>query len=207
MPSSLAAVAAAKRLVPNRLRVIQRDFLTRRGGRANQIRSAAAIGHSPSYIAPFKADVGRCPRVIDAEAVHGDEQQFWTARRNFYRGGISANFYPLWDRQAQVLIMMTRNVARVPQEAAFRLFALGIKVMLLPRVVAGAELMLPSWLAVNAEALLTEAGGDRMNNDDHKKEKEEEGDAKKEGVAAAAVSEPPAAAAAAGGEDKNKEKK
>lgn len=144
------------RVVSSRLRVIQKDFLTRRGGRVNAIRSSTAISYTPAYMSPYNADIHKCPRLIDAEVVHGDEQSFWTARRDFYRGGSGRSFYPLWDRQAQVLIMLTRAVPRVPQEAAFRLFAMGLKMMLLPRVVAGTELMLPAWLSMNMKGLLGE---------------------------------------------------
>lgn len=163
---SAAPSSAAGRVISSRLRVIQRDFLTRRGGRANLIRSSTAVNYCPAYMAAYKADPSKCPRLIDAEVVHGDEQAFWTARRDFYRSGASSSFYPVWDRQAQVLVMLTREVARVPQEAAFRLFTLGLKMLLLPRIVVGTELLLPSWLTMNTEALLAEAGLDKKNSGD-----------------------------------------
>lgn len=157
--TSAAAAGAAKasRVVSSRLRVVQRDYLTRRGGRTHHIRSSVAVDYTPSYFAAYKADPNLCPRLIDAEAIHGDEQGFWSARRDFYRGRSMRNYYPTWDRQAQTLVMLTREVARVPQEAAFRLFTLGLKMMLLPRLVTNAELMLPSWMMMNAEGLLGEA--------------------------------------------------
>ncbi|GET86204.1 hypothetical protein, conserved [Leishmania tarentolae] len=154
--AAATAMAKVSRLVSPRLRVIQRDFLTRRGGRTHQRRSAAAVDYTPTYFAAYKSDPGQCPRLIDAEAVHGDEQAFWSARRDFYRGGASRSYYPAWDRQAQALIMLTREVPRIPQEAAFRLFTLGLKMMLMPRLVAGVELMLPLWVTMNSESLLGE---------------------------------------------------
>ncbi|KPI83721.1 hypothetical protein ABL78_7241 [Leptomonas seymouri] len=157
--SAAAAAAAAKvaRLVSPRLRVVQRDYLTRRGGRTHHLRSAVSVDYTPAYFAAYRADPNLCPRLIDAEAIHGDEQAFWSSRRDFYRSGASRSYYPTWDRQAQALVMLTRQVARVPQEAAFRLFTLGLKMMLLPRLVTNAELMLPSWALMNAEGLLGEA--------------------------------------------------
>lgn len=152
-----AAASTVRRLVSPRLRIVQRDYLTRRGGRTHQLRSAVAVEYTPAYFAAYKADPAQCPRLIDAEAVHGDEQAFWSARRDFYRGGASRNYYPTWDRQAQALVQLTREVSRIPQEAAFRLFTLGLRMMLLPRLVAGAELLLPSWMTMNAEGLLGEA--------------------------------------------------
>ncbi|KAG5510821.1 hypothetical protein JKF63_07893 [Porcisia hertigi] len=158
--SSRAAAATGTekvgRLVSSRLRIIQRDYLTRRGGRTHQLRSSVAIDYTPTYVAAYKNDPAQCPRLIDAEAVHGDEQAFWSARREFYRGGASRSYYPTWDRQAQALILFTRDVPRIPQEAAFRLFILGLRMTLLPRLVAGAELMLPSWITMNAEGFLGE---------------------------------------------------
>lgn len=169
MFSHRSMTAAPQRVVSSRLRVIQRDFLTRRGGRTNLIRSSTAVGYSPTYMNAYKGNVDKCPRLVDAEAVHGDEQTFWTARRDFYRSRAAKSFYPIWDRQAQVLVMMTREVVRIPQEAAFRLFTLGLRMLLLPRVVAGTELLLPSWLSMNAEALLSEsgatAGGEKKADD------------------------------------------
>jgi hypothetical protein len=158
-----AAAAAATgmrnvtRLVSPRLRIVQRDYLTRCGGRTHHLRSSVAVDYTPAYFAAYRNDPNLCPRLIDAEAIHGDEQAFWSARRDFYRGGASRSYYPTWDRQAQALVMLTRQVARVPQEAAFRLFTLGLKMMLLPRLVTNAELMLPSWMLMNAEGLLGEA--------------------------------------------------
>lgn len=152
-----AATPSVRRLVSPRLRIVQRDYLTRRGGRTHHLRSSVAVDYSPTYFAAYKADHNLCPRLIDAEAIHGDEQAFWSARREFYRGGASQSYYPTWDRQAQALVMLTRQVTRVPQEAAFRLFTLGLKMMLLPRLVTNAELMLPSWVLMNAKGLLGEA--------------------------------------------------
>ncbi|CAJ1017737.1 hypothetical protein Q4I32_001397 [Leishmania shawi] len=160
--AAATAVAKVSRLVSPRLRIIQRDYLTRRGGRTHQVRSAVAVDYTPTYFAAYKNDAAQCPRLIDAEVVHGDEQAFWSARRDFYRSGASRSYYPTWDRQAQALIMLTREVPRIPQEASFRLFTLGLRMMLLPRLMVGAELMLPSWVTMNAEALLGEALDEKM---------------------------------------------
>lgn len=157
IPKKAAAASGVSRVVSPRLRVVQRDFLTQRNGRRSVLRSSVAVDYISAYASKYSKDPNSCPRVIDAEVVHGDEQLFWTARRDFYRGGISRSYYPTWDRQAQVLIMMTREVPRLPQEAAFRLFTLGLKMMLLPRLVTTAEMMLPAWLSQNAESLLCEA--------------------------------------------------
>ena len=196
--AAAATTAAAKvtRLVAPRLRIIQRDYLTRHGGRTHHLRSSVAVDYTPSYFAAYKADHNLCPRLIDAEAIHGDEQAFWSARRDFYRGGASRSYYPTWDRQAQALIMLTREVTRVPQEAAFRLFTLGLKMMLLPRLVANAELMLPSWMLLNAEGLLGEALESSGKKD---AEKDKAGAAGAETDAAKAEGTEGASAAAGGG--------
>ncbi|CCW68490.1 unnamed protein product [Phytomonas sp. Hart1] len=144
------------RIVSSRLRVLQRNYLSRRGGRVNIVHTSTAVEFTPEYIAPYKKNLNKCPRIIDAEMIHGDEQSFWTARRDFYRSGASRSHYPIWDRQAQVLIMLTRQVPRVPQEAAFRLFTLGLRMLLLPRLIMNTELMLPSWMLMNTEGLLSE---------------------------------------------------
>ncbi|CCW60238.1 unnamed protein product [Phytomonas sp. EM1] len=144
------------RVVSSRLRVLQRNYLSRRGGRVNVVHTSTAVDYAPGYIARYKRNLNTCPRIIDAEFIHGDEQSFWTARRDFYRSGASRSYYPVWDRQAQALIMLTRQVPRVPQEAAFRLFTLGLRLLLMPRLIMNAELMLPSWMLSNTEGLLAE---------------------------------------------------
>ncbi|CAJ1986458.1 mitoribosomal protein uL10m [Leishmania donovani] len=199
--AAATAMAKVSRLVSPRLRIIHRDYLTRRGGRTHQRHSAVAVDYTPTYFATYKSDPGQCPRLIDAEAVHGDEQAFWSARRDFYRGGASRSYYPAWDRQAQALIMLTREVPRIPQEAAFRLFTLGLKMMLLPRLVAGVELMLPSWVTMNAESLLSEGLAGKVA--------EADGDGKATGAVADAAA-PPSASSAGASEDSgsaNAEKK
>lgn len=147
----------ASRIVSSRLRVVQHSFLTRRGGRVNAVRGAVRVDHNAAYINPYRSDLSTCPRLIDAEVLHGDEQAFWTARRTFYRGGHCPPYYPNWDRLAQAVILLAREVPRVPQEAAFRLFALSLKLMLLPRLVVGTELLLPGWLTMNPQGVLAEA--------------------------------------------------
>lgn len=136
----------------SRLRVVQRSFLTRRGGR-HVTRSSNAVEYRPAL--QKKVSDGNYERVINAEAIHGDEQRFWGERRDFYRR--RPQYFPTWDRLAQALVLMTRHVPRVPQEMAFRLMVVFLRLLLLPRIVAGAELMLPSWVATNAEGIVAQA--------------------------------------------------
>ncbi|RNF08362.1 uncharacterized protein Tco025E_07188 [Trypanosoma conorhini] len=155
LPSLLSSASSH-----SRLRVVQRGFLTRRGGR-HVPRAAVAVEYRPAE--QKKIGDGNYQRVIDAESLHGDEQRFWGARRDYYTR--RAQYFPTWDRFAQALILMTRHVPRVPQEMAFRLMAVFLKLMLLPRLVVNAELMLPSWVAANAEGLITQAVGDEEGRD------------------------------------------
>ncbi|ORC86485.1 uncharacterized protein TM35_000282010 [Trypanosoma theileri] len=147
----------------SRLRVVQRSFLTRRGGR-HVARTAVAVEYRPSLQRRISGgDGGNYERVIDAEVLHGDEQVFWGERRGFYRRPVQ--YFPTWDRLAQALILITRQVPRVPQEMAFRLMAVFLKLMLLPQLVMSADLMLPSWVATNAEGVLAAARKDDSKND------------------------------------------
>lgn len=80
----------------------------------------------------------RCPRLIDAEYMHGDEHEFWSERQSFRRSGSRAKaYYPIWDRQAQVMLAFAQRVPRVSAVAAFRLFTLGLRWMLLPQLATG----------------------------------------------------------------------
>lgn len=157
-------------LVPSRLRVYHQSLLVRRGrvrlpgvaaGRSGCCASTR-VGYSQSYLEQYQAGgveagmdwLDRCPRLIDAEAIHGDEQEFWGARRSFRRSGARRSYYPSWDRQAQTLLAMVRRVPRVPVEAAFRLLTLGLRAMLLPRVTAGlASPLLPAWVGLQGAGL------------------------------------------------------
>ncbi|KAH9584234.1 hypothetical protein LSM04_004994 [Trypanosoma melophagium] len=142
----------------SRLRVVQRSFLTRRGGR-HFPRTAVAVEYRPPVQRQINgSDGANYARVIDAEVIHGDEQAFWGERRGFYRKPLQ--YFPTWDRLAQTLILITRQVPRVPQEMAFRLMAVFLKLMLLPRIVMNADLMLASWVAMNAEGVIAAARGD-----------------------------------------------
>ncbi|KEG07719.1 hypothetical protein DQ04_08991000 [Trypanosoma grayi] len=154
----------------SRLRVVHRSFLTRRGGR-HVPRAAVAVEYRPAV--QKRVGDGNYERVIDAEALHGDEQLFWGARRSFYRKPVQ--YYPTWDRVAQTLILMTRHVPRVPQEMAFRLMAVFLKLLLLPRLVVNAEVLLPSWVATNAEGLLLTS---REGVEDGKQQQQKKDDAK-----------------------------
>ncbi|ESL09795.1 hypothetical protein TRSC58_02480 [Trypanosoma rangeli SC58] len=155
LPSLLSSVASR-----SRLQVVHSGFLTRRGGR-HVTRAAVAVEYRPAE--QKKISDGNCQRVIDAEALHGEEQLFWGARRDYYTR--RAQYFPTWDRFAQTLILMTRNVPRVPQEMAFRLMAVFLKLMLLPRLAMNTELMLPSWVTNNAEGIIAQAVGDKENGD------------------------------------------
>lgn len=87
-----------------------------------------------------------CPRLIDAQYIHGDEQEFWSARQNFRRSGARARaYYPVSDRQAQILLSLVQRVPRVSSIAAFRLFVFGLKCLLLPQLATsgGAGSLLP----------------------------------------------------------------
>lgn len=68
-------------------------------------------------------------------------------KRSFYRR--RAPFMPSWDRFAHTLILMTRKVARVPPEAAFRLMAVFLKMMFMVSIGEVAQLMMPQWLLAN----------------------------------------------------------
>ncbi|KAF5226114.1 hypothetical protein ECC02_000675 [Trypanosoma cruzi] len=170
LPSLLSSAASL-----SRMRVVQRGFLTRRGGR-HLTRAAVAVEYRP--VQQKRISDGSYGRVIDAEVLHGDEQLFWGERRNYYCK--RAPYFPTWDRLAQTLILMTRQVPRVPQEMAFRLMAVFLKLMLLPRIVMNAELMLPSWVATNAEGVITQAVGDEEDAREKRKESEDTAGEKKE---------------------------
>ncbi|CAD2217081.1 hypothetical protein AGDE_12500 [Angomonas deanei] len=166
--------ARVKPVVANHLRIVQRDFLTRQAGRTS-IRSSVAVDYSRPYLQKYKSEAGffnhdACPRVIDAEAVHVDEQLFWTERRSFYNS--KKPFFTVWDRQAQALVILSRRVVRAPTEAAFRIFALGFKMMQLPQLLNYSQVMLPTWThgGMNVESLLREVKEQDGKKDAEKKE-------------------------------------
>lgn len=104
-------------------------------------------------------------RVIDAEIIHGgDEQSFWTEKRWFYRDPKA--FMPTWDRAAQTLILLSRTAPRVPQEAAFRLFSVFMKMLMITKVTELASTMLPLWATVNMEGLIQQAKKEVEENAD-----------------------------------------
>eukprot|EP00796_Vickermania_ingenoplastis_P007889 gene7889-5514_t len=146
--ASGAASSSLSRLVPQRLRIRHQSFLLRRGGygtgsvkHQRQLpASCTSVEYTEAYLAPYKHlddSLHHCPRLIDAESIHGDEQQFWRERRQFRRSGARATYMPMWDRQAQVALMMIQRVRRAPAAAAFRLMTLALRMTLLPRIVAG----------------------------------------------------------------------
>ncbi|CBH11259.1 hypothetical protein, conserved [Trypanosoma brucei gambiense DAL972] len=171
-PASPLPVAAL-----SRLRITHRSFLTRSRGR-HVCRSAVGVEYRPEQ--QKKVLDHSYARVINAEVVHGDEQKFWGERRTFYT---QRNiFFPMWDRCAQALILITREVPRVPQEMAFRLMAVFLKLMLLPRLMMNTELMLPMWIASNAEGAMAAAkDGSKGKEQSSKQQGESKDDAKKEG--------------------------
>ena len=108
-------------------------------------------------------------RVIDAEVIHGDEQVFWSEKRTFYRRYYSP-YMPSWDRFAQTLILMSRSVPRVPQEVAFRLMAVFLKLLLIGRITDLAQMLLPAWTTVNLENLLITADSEKRSESKEKNE-------------------------------------
>ena len=106
-------------------------------------------------------------RIVNAEVIHGDEQEFWGEKRWFYRSKL--HYMPSWDRFAQTLISFSQNVPRIPQEAAFRIFAVFLKLTMIQQLVDLSALMLPSWQAHNVQGLLSQAKKDEPNTDEPKK--------------------------------------
>ncbi|KAG8342793.1 hypothetical protein ERJ75_001465800 [Trypanosoma vivax] len=146
-PSPLSTAALS------RLRITHRSFITRRGVGRHVPRTAIAVEYRPELQRRLAED--RYERAINAEVLHGDEQKFWSERRTFYTQ--RRTYFPMWDRCAQALVLMTREVPRVPQEMAFRLMAVFLKLLLLPRLVVNTELMLPSWVSANVEGVVRDA--------------------------------------------------
>ncbi len=93
-------------------------------------------------------------RVIDADLVHPDAQDFWLEKQWFYRKTAVAPLVQSWNRFAQTVILMTRQTERLVPEAAFRLLAVFLKVMMQTRIAETAAIMLPIWQSVNAENAL-----------------------------------------------------
>jgi hypothetical protein len=95
-------------------------------------------------------------RTINADFVHKESgEDFHMERRWFYRAaGKNAQFATTWDRVAQALILMTRPQPRVVPEAAFRLFAVFLKLMMLDRITSTTASMLPLWASANAQNII-----------------------------------------------------
>nr|CCC90580.1 conserved hypothetical protein [Trypanosoma congolense IL3000] len=148
----MAPVSPLPATALSRLRITHRSFLTRRGGR-HVSRAAIAVEYLPEE--QRKVLDHSYSRVVNAEVLHGDEQKFWGERRAFYTKRRS--YFPTWDRCAQAAILLTRDAPRVPQEIAFRLMAVFMKLILIPRLMMNAELMLPMWIAANAEGTVRAA--------------------------------------------------
>ena len=103
-----------------------------------------------AYAAPKEVQEQRS---ILADVVHkGDAAEFYLEKNWFYKkAGRGGQLMPTWDRVAQALIALSRPAPRVVPEAAFRLFAVFMKMMLLNRIADMAAGMAPLWLAANAQ--------------------------------------------------------
>lgn len=158
------------RLVPQHLRICHDTFLCRRSGGRHAASTASTVTFRPSYLQPFLEDLDHCPRLIDAEAIHSHrpgasagadaatEHEFWRMRRTFQRGKVRQNYMPMWDRQAQVMLMMVQKVPRVSPVAAFRLMIISLRCTMLPRLVGGLVApMLPVWAAYRTTGLVAAA--------------------------------------------------
>lgn len=131
-----------------RMKVVSQPIILKRRGRFSVANAVAARPHRASDA-----------RVVDAEVIHnGDEQAFWCEKRWFYQNPKS--FMPTWDRSAQTLILLSRAVPRIPQEAAFRLFAVFMKMLMITKVTELTSAMLPLWSTLNLEGLLQQAKKD-----------------------------------------------
>ena len=149
------------------LRVARRNLLVSYRGRTHSASSTVTYHRSHVRNGPHTSEAEF--RLIDAEHVHGDEQVFWQQRQNFYRSNRTAPLMPIWDRLAHVAILTTRKVERVPQEAAFRLMAVYLKLMFLPSIVGTVSAMLPLWKSHNVQGLLGKQLKDK-NGDGEKDE-------------------------------------
>ena len=123
-------------------------------------------------------------RSVRADTVHRESGfVFWGQRQTFehnvYHSKYDLQYMPFWDRACQVLILLTRNVARVPQEAAFRLLAMHLKIMMMTSLTTTASLRLPvTATTMNLENLMREAKEAAAKDDEEKKPT---GDEKKDG--------------------------
>jgi hypothetical protein len=99
-------------------------------------------------------------RVMNADLLHKEgAQEFWCLKDKFHNPNkMDQRYMPVWDRSAQALILFTRNVVRVPQELAFRLLAVHLKILLVPSLTMMQSLTLPEKMTtLNFEALMNEA--------------------------------------------------
>lgn len=185
------------RLISPRLRLRHEPLLVRRSSSAfrgsvgpsssrfqrQQQVAAVSLDYSTGYMNQFRSAAGsggqeadddvlhHCPRLIDAELIHGDEQEFWTERRTFQRGGKSGRqtYAHSWDRQAQAMLMMVQRTPRSMAIAAFRLLALSHRLLLLPRLVSGLEgVLLPAKVGMQG-AVMKELKKSAMEKE-HEKE-------------------------------------
>jgi hypothetical protein len=152
------------------LRVAQRNLLVTFKGRTHV--TSSTITYHRSHVRGGAHTTEAEFRLIDAEHVHGDEQAFWRQKHDFYKK--EAPLMPLWDRVAHVAILTTRKAERVPQEAAFRLMAVYLKLMFLPSITTTVSTMLPLWMSHNLQGLmgreLKEKNGDGEGGDAEKKD-------------------------------------
>lgn len=141
----------------------------------------------------------RCPRLIDAEFIHGDEHEYWSERQSFRRSGPRAKaYYPIWDRQAQVMLALAQRVPRVSAVAAFRLFVLGLRWVLLPQLATGGggagqlfPLRVVGGSAVKMTALLEAAREKEKKEEAKNKEEGKKGEVVPDAVSTSSSSSPP----------------
>ena len=169
MARVMAKVASKAPARPDHaLRVAQRNLLVSYRGRTHT--TTSTVTYHRSHVRGSKYASEAEFRIIDAEHVHGDEQVFWRQKQDFYRK--VQPMMPVWDRLAHVAILTTRKAERIPQEAAFRLMAVYLKLLFLPSITTTVSTMLPLWMSHNVQGLM----GNEL------KEKNGEGDeTKKEG--------------------------
>eukprot|EP00744_Colponema_vietnamica_P022119 GILI01031725.1.p1 GENE.GILI01031725.1~~GILI01031725.1.p1 ORF type:complete len:217 (+),score=32.63 GILI01031725.1:64-651(+) len=172
------------------MRVHCRNLVTKLRGRT--VIATATSGYSTAIGSRQLSDkAADSPYLINAEQVHGDEQEFWHAQRNFNRKDKSP--MPYWDRMAHTTILMSRRAARVPQEAAFRLMAVYLKLIMMVKLVDLSSMMLPLWMSHNVQGLLG-SELEKKNGDGENDKKDDAGkvDDTPTDVAAAAQSAPDA---------------
>lgn len=168
------------------MRVHCRNMIVKVRGRS--MTATATSGYSTNIGSRQLSDkAADSPYIINAEQVHGDEQEFWLANRTFNRKEQTP--MPYWDRMAHTIVLMSRRAVRVPQEAAFRLMAVYLKLIMMVKLVDLSSMMLPIWMSHNVQGLLgTEL---EKKNGDGEKEKKGDGSAEPAQASADKATPPP----------------